>query len=232
MNIKQAKSGQVEVFETNAVRLYHQLQREILIGKLHPGERLVRKALCDRFKVSQSTVTEALWRLESDGLVESAPMYGTRVCEITMERTRNEHILREALECQVAREVTEVLRPDDEPVLLEMADEVDRAMQVGAKYSEAGMESHRSFHMKLAEITGLEILMKEMDQQWRRHLVLFNWISSKLLPVPQGWHRMLLLEIFSRDPDRAERAMRTHVRYGRSRYLEVVEEINSDHSRR
>ncbi len=232
MNIKQEKTGRVEVFETSAVRLYHQLQREILTGKLHPGERLVRKALCGRFGLSQSTVTEALWRLESDGLVESAPMYGTRVCEITMERTRNEHILREALECQVAREVTEVLRPDDEPELLEMADRVDRAMCVGAKYSEEGMEAHRAFHMKLSELTGLELLIKEMDQQWRRHLVLFNWISSKLLPVPDGWHRMLLTEIFSRDADRAERAMRAHVRYGRSRYLDVVEEINRDLSQR
>ncbi len=228
MNIKYGETGGAEVFETAAVRLYHELQREILTGDVHPGERLTRRALGQRFGVSQSTVTEALWRLESDGLVESAPMYGTRVRELTRERTRNEHVLREALECQVAREVVDVLRAGDQQDLLDLADRVDVAMCNGTKHSMEGMELHMEFHMKLAEMTGLDLLVQQMDMQWRRHLVLFNWVSSKMLPVPDGWHRMLLGEIFSRDADRAERAMRTHVRYGRAHYIEVVEEINRE----
>jgi DNA-binding GntR family transcriptional regulator len=228
MNIKQTKSGSVEIFETSAIRLYHELQHEILRGDLHPGARLTRRALGSRFEVSQSTVAEALWRLESDGLVESAPMYGTRVCELSRERTRNELVFREALECQVAREVAEILRAEDQAELLQMADAVDAAMRIGEKYSSEGMELHKSFHMRLAEMTGLDLLVQQMDMQWRRHLVLFNWISSKVLPVPDGWHRMLLGEIFTRDLERAERAMRSHVRYGRSHHIDVIDEINRE----
>ncbi|MDR1280946.1 MAG: GntR family transcriptional regulator [Opitutaceae bacterium] len=235
MNLSHTDFGENEPFETSAVRLYHELQHEILAGKLHPGARLVRRELCSRFGLSQSTITEALWRLESDGLVESAPMYGTRVCEISPERTRGEHVLREALECQIAREVAEVLHPCDEPRLLDLADKVDATMRAdemmkaGATYSGEGMELHRSFHTALAEVTGIDLLIREVDRQWRRHLVLFNWISSRMMPVPDGWHRTLLVEIFSRDPDRAERAMRTHVRYGRANQLQVLAEIRRDH---
>ncbi|EIP99621.1 transcriptional regulator [Opitutaceae bacterium TAV1] len=227
MNLSHADFANSESFETSGVRLYRELQHEILTGKLHPGERLIRRELCARFQLSQSTVTEALWRLENDGLVESAPMYGTRVCEISLDRTRNEHVLREALECQVARELAHVLHPDDEPRLLKLADKVDSAMR-GDGQSQESMELHRIFHMTLAELTTFTLLAKEVALQWHRHLVLFNKISSRILPIPAGWHRSLLTEIFSRDPERAERAMRTHVRYGHSQQLQVVAEINRD----
>lgn len=227
MNFKSFSATEDAAFETNAVRLYHDLQKEILTGKLPPGTRLVRRELGKRFNLSQSTVSEALWRLESDGLVESAPMYGTRVCHMTMDRVRNELVLREALECEVARLATETILPKHEQPLLDLAAEVDEAMREGSDTpADQGMEIHRAFHMELTQVTGYELLVREVDLIWRRHFVLFNWISAHVLPVPANWHRTLLTEIFSRDPDRAERAMRTHVRYGKARQLEVLAEVN------
>ncbi|MDR1282922.1 MAG: GntR family transcriptional regulator [Opitutaceae bacterium] len=226
MNLSHDDFANSESFETSGVRLYRELQHEILTGKLHPGEHLIRRELCARFQLSQFTVTEALWRLENDGLVESAPMYGTRVCEISLDRTRNEHVLREALECQVARELAQVLHPDYEPRLLKLADKVDSAMRGGTGQLQESMELHRTFHMTLADLTTFPLLAREIALQWHRHLVLFNKISSRILPIPASWHRSLLIEIFSRDPERAEHAMRTHVRYGHSQQLQVVAEIN------
>lgn len=227
MNFKSFSATEDAAFETNAVRLYHDLQKEILTGKLPPGTRLVRRELCKRFGFSQSTVSEALWRLESDGLVESAPMYGTRVCHMTMDRVRNELVLREALECEVARLATETILPKHEQPLLDLAAEVDEAMREGSSIpADQGMDIHRAFHMELTQITGYELLVREVDLIWRRHFVLFNWISAHVLPVPANWHRTLLTEIFSRDPDRAERAMRAHVRYGKAQQLQVLAEVN------
>jgi GntR family transcriptional regulator, rspAB operon transcriptional repressor len=227
MNFKSFETTGDTSFETSAVRLYHELQKEILTGKLPPGTRLIRRELGKRFELSQSTVSEALWRLESDGLVESAPMYGTRVCHMTMERVRNELVLREALECEVARLVTETLLPKHEQPLLDLAAAVDEAMSEGSQAApEEGMDTHRAFHMELVKITGYELLVREVDLIWRRHFVLFNWISAHVLPVPANWHRTLLTEIFARDPDRAERAMRAHVRYGKSQQLRVLAEVN------
>lgn len=227
MNFKSFDATGDLPFETSAVRLYHDLQKEILTGKLPPGARLVRRELGRRFNLSQSTVSEALWRLESDGLVESAPMYGTRVCHMTMDRVRNELVLREALECEVARLVTETLLPSHEQPLLDLAAQVDEAMREGGSASlEEGMEIHHKFHMELTRLTGYELLVREVDLIWRRHFVLFNWISAHVMPVPANWHRTLLTEIFSRDPDRAERAMRAHVRYGKSQQLKVLAEVN------
>lgn len=227
MNFKNFDAAGDNNFETSAVRLYHELQKEILVGKLPPGTRLVRRDLGKRFEYSQSTVSEALWRLESDGLVESAPMHGTRVCRMTMDRVRNEIVLREALECQVARLLTETLLPKHEQPLLNLAASVDESMHEDSQVTpEDGMDIHRAFHLELVKLTGHELLVREVDRIWRRHLVLFIWISSHVMPVPANWHRTLLTEIFSRDPDRAERAMRAHVRYGKSQQLKVLAEVN------
>ena len=227
MNFKSFEATGEAGFETSAIRLYHDLQKEILTGLLPPGARLVRRELGKRFALSQSTVSEALWRLESDGLVESVPMYGTRVCHMTLDRVRNELVMREALECEVARLVTETLLPKHEQPLLDLATLVDEAMGEGTQIApDEGMEIHRAFHMELVKITGYELLVGEVDLIWRRHFVLFNWISAHVQPVPANWHRSLLTEIFSRDPDRAERAMRAHVKYGKSQQLEVLAEVN------
>jgi DNA-binding GntR family transcriptional regulator len=49
------------------------LIRELLItGELRPGEQLRQRDLAQRFGVSQTPVREAMWRLESEGLLSCA----------------------------------------------------------------------------------------------------------------------------------------------------------------
>jgi DNA-binding GntR family transcriptional regulator len=57
MNFKSFETTGDTSFETSAVRLYHELQKEILTGKLPPGTRLIRRELGKRFELSQSTVS-------------------------------------------------------------------------------------------------------------------------------------------------------------------------------
>ena len=226
MNLRDAEDE--VVFETQAVRLFRTLEVEILSGKLNPGQRLVRRDLSRRFDVSQATVSEALWRLESDGLAESAPMYGTRVARITLGRVREELILREALECQVARQAALNIKPTDIPQLGQMADKVDALLRNAGAYSQPDMECHQEFHLSLARLSGCKLLIREVDRVWRRHFMFFTWLSGKVWPSPTHWHRTLLDAIFTHDPDMAERAMREHVLYGANHQIEVLEKINSD----
>ena len=90
-------------FQTLSAKVYHTLRDEILSGALPPHTRLVRRTVSKRLGVSPMPVTEALLRLEQDGLVESEPMYGSRVKAWTLEAVQGDEVLREALECQAAR---------------------------------------------------------------------------------------------------------------------------------
>lgn len=212
-------------FQTQAFRLFRDLEREILSGQLVPGKRLIRREISQRFGVSQATVTEALWRLESDGMVESAPMFGTRVTGITLQRVQDELVLREALECQVARMLA--ANKFEHPELNALADKVDVLMRETEDYSAEGMESHQAFHVSLARLTNSFLLVREVERIWRRHCVFFNWVSAKVLPVPEHWHQTLLAAIRSGDVQKAEDTMRSHVRYGSDHQLDVLKKMEA-----
>jgi len=223
VNIKSSDTKDT-VFETQAVRIYRHLEDEILTCQLQPGQRLTRRDLSRRFQVSQATISEALWRLESDGLAESAPMYGTRVTQVTMERMRDELVLREGLECQVARQAARQVRSADLPRLGELADLVDAALRNAEAYSRADMETHQEFHLSLARLTQCRLLVREVESLWRRHFMVFTWVTGMVCPSPANWHRTLLDAISTRDTDIAERAMREHVLHGSDHKFQVLEE--------
>ena len=64
--------------------LLHQIEEEILLGKLSPGARLDEKMLAERFGVSRTPVREALWHLNSSGLVEMRRHHGAIVRRLSL----------------------------------------------------------------------------------------------------------------------------------------------------
>lgn len=197
-----------------AGRVYRTLQGEITTGAIRPGRRLVRREIAKRLGVSPIPVIEALLRLEQDGLVESRPNHGARVKEVTLETIVNECMLREAIECQVARLVAESATEHDLAELEAWARRLDGLMRRADPASVIGMELHMEFHMRLAEIAGYPLLTEELRGVWVRHLMQVNWLNAAIDPVPPGWHQHLVAALRSKDVERAEQTMRAHVRYG------------------
>jgi DNA-binding GntR family transcriptional regulator len=90
-----------------SARVYEEMRDDIVSLDLPPGSTLARAELAKRFNVSQSPVREAILRLEQDGLVVSYPQSKTVVTHIDTARIREEHFLRSAVECDVARLLAE-----------------------------------------------------------------------------------------------------------------------------
>ena len=61
------------------------LRREIVAGRLRPGDRLVESDLSERMGVSRGPIREALRQLEHEGLVFSSPYRGTEVLGVSQE---------------------------------------------------------------------------------------------------------------------------------------------------
>jgi len=210
---------------TLANRVYRALQREITTGQVRPGQRLVRREIAGRLGVSPIPVIEALLRLEQDGLVESKPNCGARARAITPETIVNECMLREAIECQVARLVAESASAAQLDDLEASARRLDSLMQRADPNSVIGMELHMELHLRLAEITGFPLLQQQLRGIWVRHLMQLNWLNATLDPVPEGWHVQLVTALRGRDPAGAESAMRAHVRYGQKTMSEAIRSL-------
>lgn len=85
------------------VRVVAVLREAIVSLELPPGTQLDKAALCERLGVSRFPVSEALSRLQAEGLVEIRPQSGTIVSLIRLSDVRENLFLRRALEAEAVR---------------------------------------------------------------------------------------------------------------------------------
>lgn len=205
-------------------RVYSVIRDDIVAGRLKPGERLVRKSLAQRLGVSTIPIIEALYMLEIDGYVESRPLCGCRVRSLTLEEVDNDLMLREALECQVARICAEKVSSEGFERLMKRAVQVDRFIRADTPDPSLGNQLHFEFHMELGKLSGHSIFVDLLKRVWFQRYMSLNSIKAiRFQPIPEGWHQTLVERLSKGDPDEAERAMREHVRYGRADDREALE---------
>lgn len=79
------------------------LEEEIVLGFLHPRERLVEDDLLERFGLKRHVVRQLLVELERMGLVERKRNVGALVRSYTAKEVEDLYAVRELLECQCVR---------------------------------------------------------------------------------------------------------------------------------
>lgn len=221
MSHSHAAFGGSQAATSLAQRAYLAIRARILKGELPLGAPLSRRKLALELGMSLLPVAEALQRLENEGLVESRPRIGTRVCQPTPEDIRERYEVREALEAQAARLFSEKSTAEDRRELTEMAERMDElftscfnGQPVAPEELYSVHEYHARLHLRIAECTGCRLLCQALD---RNHVMIFNWlydVAAERPPLPPNFHRELIESLSQGDAEVADRAMRHHVRYG------------------
>jgi DNA-binding GntR family transcriptional regulator len=211
-----------------AQHAYLAIRDRILKGELKLGAPISRRKLAVELGMSLLPVAEALQRLEAEGLVESRPRIGTRVCRPNAEDIRERYEIREALESQAARLFAEKSSLRERQELKKMAEEMDDLFKLCFN-SRTDTESlyvihnyHAQLHRRIAECTGCRLLCQALE---RNHVMVFNWlydVAAERPPLPPHFHRELVEALSSGDPEVADRAMRRHVRYGLQNILRGI----------
>jgi DNA-binding GntR family transcriptional regulator len=219
--------------ESLAGRAYQQIRDEILRGDLAIGDVLSRRKLADRLNMSFLPITEAMQRLEVEGLVESRPRIGTRVRIPTEQDIRNSYVIREALESQAARLCAEQITAAEKKQLLTSARRLDNLHRVSGPEAEDARflfsvhTYHMQFHMRIAELAHCPGLTSAIE---KAQVLVFNWLydtASNNNKTPPRFHTNLAEALCSGDPLLADSAMRTHIRNGLDQVLERL--ANSEH---
>jgi DNA-binding GntR family transcriptional regulator len=202
-------------------RAYLVIRDRILKGELSLGAALSRRKLAAELGMSLLPVAEALQRLEGDGLVESRPRIGTRVCRPTAQDIRERYEVREALESQAARLFAEKASVRERMEMQAMAENMDamfnRCFAGGNNDPEflyAVHSFHSQFHFRIAECTGCRALRQAIE---KNQVLIFTWLfdtAARRPPLPPRFHRDLIEALCQGDPEAADRAMRQHIRYG------------------
>jgi DNA-binding GntR family transcriptional regulator len=170
--------------------------------------------------MSPVPVSDAISRLEVEGLIESKPRAGTRVRIASEEEIRGNYVLREALETHSARLFAESADERSRKRVLRAAEKLDEQYNSLARrngYSaalHARVERiHIEFHMLIARATRVSVLIEAIE---RSRVLLFNWIftlAREFESFPERWHRDLAKALARGSPEQAAEAMRLHVRY-------------------
>src|SRR5665213_991976 len=92
---------------------YSNVRQRILRGELKLGQVISRRTLASEMGMSFLPVSDALLRLEVEGLLESRPRAGTRVRIPTPQDVEGHYVVREALEMQAARLFAERATPEE-----------------------------------------------------------------------------------------------------------------------
>ena len=208
---------------------YIVIRDRILKCELKLGAPLSRRKLAAELNMSLLPLSEALQRLESEGLVESRPRVGTRVCQPNAEDIRERYEVREALEAQAARLFAEKSSARERGELRDLAARMDemfnRCVASGTKDADTLYDVHSfhtGFHLRIAECTGCRLLCQAIE---KNHVLIFNWmydVAAERPPLPPRFHHDLMEALCSSDPEAADRAMRHHVRYGLDNVLRGI----------
>lgn len=99
--------------------LLGKLQKDILTGRLKPGQKLTEQELCKAYEVSRTPVREALRQLETDGLVENILNRGAFVTGMTEQDYEDMFELRKFCEVQAVKWAIERITDEEMDTLEE-----------------------------------------------------------------------------------------------------------------
>ena len=186
------------------------LRQAIVTLDMKPGEVIDKGAICERLAVSRFPVSEALARLQAEGLVDILPQRGSTVSLVRIADVLEYMLIRKALESEAVRVVTGNHSP-------ELTDTLQRNMSY--QRAAVDIDDQQGFHERDLEFHDIILgdmsfsKVKSVIENTRanldraRRLIL----TPRRLEVTIAEHERILEGIVSGDSRRAAGAMRAHI---------------------
>jgi GntR family transcriptional regulator, rspAB operon transcriptional repressor len=223
MGVKSGRKRKLPDGDCMAAEVYTTVRERILQGKLAIGQIISRRKLAAELGMSLLPVSEALIRLQHEGLLESQPRVGTRVRVPTRPDVHGHYVVREALESQAAMLFATEATPEERAELMELAVRVDElsVKSQGDRFLYSRL--HEKLHQRIAECARCPALAEVIS---RISAVAATWLcatrgSSRANPPTH--HQDLMKILVTESPAIAAEAMRSHIRFSRENALRRLE---------
>lgn len=191
--------------------MFGELQREIVLGIAQPESALIELELAKRFDCSQSTIREALMRLNEEGLVTRLPRRRTSVARCRPSDARVLIELRLKIECDSIDRLMHRADGDLETVLHGRLNDMRNAARDSDEYGLAAYD--RAFHTALFEAADLP-LVTPILRRCLIHVHRFKIMKSgqvRDLEETAERHVPILDALRARDPKRLAEVLRHHI---------------------
>jgi DNA-binding GntR family transcriptional regulator len=190
---------------------YSQLARAIETCQLAPGAHLNERAEAARLGMSRTPFRQALHRLALEGLVTVLPKRGAYVAHLDPDDVRDNMMVRQAIETEMAQQLITLHLPLDRPVvegrLTEQRAAIDRSDWL------AFLRADETFHQAIVAATGNERATEAVRRTWLhvnrvRYLMRFTRTQMR---EALAEHREIVAGLQAQDPERTRWAIRRHL---------------------
>lgn len=188
----------------------HAIRTAIVTLALPPGSTIDKSLICAELGVSRFPVSEALARLQIEGLVDIAPQRGSTVSLVRIADVREYMLIRKGLESEALR----VLIGSHDPSLIDalhanMAAQREAAERDDAEtFHQVDVEFHDIIYrsMRLTKVkTIIDSARANLDRA--RRLI----ITPRRLALTIAEHQAIFDGILAADAAQATRAIRAHI---------------------
>jgi GntR family transcriptional regulator, rspAB operon transcriptional repressor len=194
-----------------ADQIYQGLREAIISGNFRPNETISENRLCGMFNVSRSPVRIALTRLAEDKLIDIFPQRGSFVSPIILQKVREGHFARMALELAVLAEAAKHWNEN-------AASEANKAIKLQQQFSKSGdlwgfHTADELFHRNFADAARLEGVwdtILSVKTHLDRVRLLANPIKGHMEKVIEE-HKTVVQHLDAGDAPSAIEAMRQHL---------------------
>lgn len=197
---------------TLTLEAYRTLRRAILNRQYPPGTKLVLRELAEALGLSPTPIKEALAALSREGLVQAIPHRGYQVPALSPEDIREIYEIREVLEGLAARLAAMKGTFQLADHLIDLFRKQREAATVGdlEAYGDLDLAFHRTL-WEVSENHRLLRIAENLNGQLRLLISTSAAVPGRL-PLALEEHEVVLKWIVDHNPEKAETAMRLHVR--------------------
>ena len=191
--------------------VYEELKRQILIGEIAPGTRMMEVELADEMGVSRTPVREAIRKLEKEGLVSIEPRRGAYASDISIKDIVDVMEVRQDLEGMAAGLAAIKATKEEKEALKKATEEYRRAVETGSideiiKWDEA-------FHKRVVSCSGNKTLIQLVSQVQElalrlRYIYYDDFSRFEGQPME---HKDIVDAIISGDAEKARKSADEHI---------------------
>ena len=202
----------------NSIRIFKEIESDILSGCFKPRERLVEMDLISRFGVSRTVIREALKSLEARGLVRATPYRGVVVADLTTEEIEEIYFVRTELEKIAAKLVIEHITSKEIQELKRLSKEVARHLR---EKTHQMIEKDSEFHRIIFKACHNSYLYEVIDYlRTKAHIVRFNaWSLPRRIEQSIDEHREMIQAIEDKNLSKLEKLIVKHLTISKNSYL-------------
>ncbi|BCT75298.1 GntR family transcriptional regulator [Sinomonas cyclohexanicum] len=187
------------------------IRNAIVRGEFAPNQRLIEADLSDSFSASRATVRTALLELAGEGLVERLPNKGSRVRAVSFEEAIEILEVRIGVEGLCAAKAAERLTDAEAAEFAGLRAAMFAAVAEGDLVEYASLHQHLDARVRALShhITASDVLARLHAQSIRHQFKLSSKPARAKVSVLE--HAAIIDAILARNPEAAERAVRTHL---------------------